>query len=143
MSTGNISRAVIDINATLEKVWEALTKPEIIKQYFFGTHAVSDWQVGSKLEWRGEWEGTQYVDKGLILESDPPRRLMYTYLSSMSGKEDKPENYNTITYELEPHNGGTRLTIIQDGNTDKASAEHSEQNWKSVMNGMKALVEKA
>lgn len=143
MSTDNVARVSIQINASPDKVWEALTTPELIKKYFFGTNAVSDWKVGSKLEWKGVWEGKEYLDKGVILESDPPRRFMYTYLSSMSGKEDKPENYATVAYELEPVNGGTRLTIIQDGNASKESAEHSEQNWTMVFNGMKEMLEKS
>ena len=142
MSTDHIAKASLFINASPEQVWKALTTPELIKQYFFGTNAVSDWKVGSKLEWHGEWEGKQYLDKGVILESDPPRRFMYTYLSSMSGKEDKPENYATVAYNLESENGGTRLTIIQDGNASQESAEHSEQNWTSVFNGMKEMLEK-
>lgn len=143
MSTDHVAKASLFINASPEKVWQALTTPELIKQYFFGTNAVSDWKVGSKLEWHGEWEGKAYHDKGVIIESDPPRRFMYTYLSSMSGKEDKPENYATVAYNLEPENGGTRLTIIQDGNATKESAEHSEQNWTMVFNGMKKLLEKS
>ncbi len=59
----------------------------------------------------------------------------------MSGKEDKPENYATVTYELEAENGGTRLTILQDGNKDKTASDHSEQNWTFIMNSMKEMLE--
>jgi len=142
MATDNLAKATVFINASPEKVWQALTTPELIKKYFFGTNAVSDWKVGSKLEWHGEWEGKKYLDKGVILKSEPPRRFQYTYLSSMSGKEDKPENYAHVTYELEPKNGGTELTILQTGNASKESAEHSEQNWTMVFNGMKEMLEK-
>ena len=61
--TGKVS---IHINATTDKVWEALTTPEIIKKYFFGTDAVSDWKVGSSLIFKGEWEGKKYEDKKKI-----------------------------------------------------------------------------
>ena len=43
----------ISINAPVSAVWDALTKPEIIKQYFFGTEAKSDWKVGSLMKIRG------------------------------------------------------------------------------------------
>jgi hypothetical protein len=59
----------------------------------------------------------------------------------MSGKEDRPENYNNVTYELEPENGGTRLTITQDGNNDEKSKEHSEQNWMYILNELKKFLE--
>src|SRR5438045_2426501 len=95
--TGSVS---ITINAPAAKVWEALTTPSIIKKYFFGTDAVSDWQVGSPLIFRGEWQGKTYEDKGTILESVPNKKFKYSYWSSMSGKEDTSENYANVSYEL-------------------------------------------
>lgn len=52
-----IAKVEITINAPATKVWEALTKPEIIKQYMFGTNVVSDWKVGSTVVWKGECQG--------------------------------------------------------------------------------------
>lgn len=103
--------AGITINAPASKVWEALTTPEVIKQYFFGTDAVSDWKVGSPLIFKGEWQGKQYQDKGTILESVPQKIFKYDYWSSMSGIEDKPENYVIITYELSEKDNATTLTV--------------------------------
>lgn len=142
MKNDHIAKASLFINASPEEVWKALTTPELIKKYFFGTTAISDWKVGSKLEWKGVWEGKEYLDKGVILKSGPPSRFQYTYLSSMSGMEDIPENYANVNYELESRNGGTQLTIIQTGNADEKSKEHSEQNWMMVFNGMKEMLEK-
>jgi uncharacterized protein YndB with AHSA1/START domain len=132
----------LHINAPAQKVWEALTTPAIIKEYFFGTHAESDWKVGSSLLFKGEWEGKAYVDKGTILQSNPPYLFQYDYFSSWSDKPDVPENYNTITYELTEKDGGTLLSITQTNCTDEAQQKHSEENWMGIMTGMKALVEK-
>ena len=137
--TGKVS---ININVPAIKVWEALTTPEIIKQYFFGTDAVSDWQVGSPLIFRGEWEGKKYEDKGTILKVIPLQLFQYNYWSSMSGIEDKPENYATITYDLTEHNNSTTLTITQDNISDEKMKEHSEQNWQKVLEDLKNLLEK-
>ena len=52
--TGKVS---ININASSHEVWEALTTPEIIKKYFFGTNVTSDWKVGGPIIFKGEWEG--------------------------------------------------------------------------------------
>jgi uncharacterized protein YndB with AHSA1/START domain len=131
----------LHINAPLQTVWEALTTPAIIKEYFFGTHAESDWRVGSSLLFKGEWEGKAYVDKGTILQSNPPYLFQYDYLSSWSDKPDVPENYNTITYELTEKDGGTLLTITQTNCTNEAQQKHSEENWMGIMTGMKKLVE--
>lgn len=130
------------INAPLFKVWEALTTPEIIKQYFFGTDTKTDWLVDSPITFTGEWEGKTYQDKGTILANDPGRMLQYSYWSSMSGIEDKPENYVTVTYELTAHNGHTLLTISQDNIPTEQMKEHSAENWGKVLKGLKDLVEK-
>ena len=136
--TGKVS---IHINATTDKVWEALTTPETIKKYFFDTDAVSDWKVGSSLIFKGEWEGKKYEDKGTILESIPSKTFQYDYWSSMSGIEDKQENYLIITYSLVKKDDGTDLTITQENIQDEKTKVHSEQNWTKVITDLKNLLE--
>jgi uncharacterized protein YndB with AHSA1/START domain len=136
-----ISKASTSIHASTEKVWDALTNPEIVKQYFFGTNQQSDWKPGSDITWTGEWEGKAYKDKGKILDIIPGERLQYTYYSSMSGEEDKPENYRTVTFELSGSGNSTELTITQDNNKSEESRAHSEQNWNMILDAMKKLLE--
>ena len=57
MQRGLIAKATITINAPVERVWDALVNPGIIKQYMFGTEVVSDWEEGSPIVWKGEWQG--------------------------------------------------------------------------------------
>jgi len=110
MNTAFTSVTSIDINTTADHVWEALTTPDMIKQYMFGATVVSDWKVSSAIIYQGEWEGRPYEDKGTILAIEPNRYLQATYYSALSGLEDIPENYNTITYELIADTAGkTRL----------------------------------
>ncbi|HXA01316.1 MAG TPA: SRPBCC domain-containing protein [Cytophagaceae bacterium] len=130
------------IKAKPSKVWDALTKPELIKQYFFGTDAISDWKVGSPLIFRGTWEGKSYEDKGTILKSEPVKLFKYNYWSSMSGIKDEPENYANVSYQLSPQDDGTELTIIQDNIPSEEMKKHSEKNWEIVMEAMKKLLEK-
>ncbi len=137
-----IAKAEITINAPAAKVWEALTNPDMIKQYLFGTEAVSDFKEGSPITYKGEWQGKKYEDKGVVLKVVPEKLFVSTYWSSMSGKEDKPENYNKVSYELSPAEGGTKVTITQDNNPTEDSKTHSEQNWKMVLEGLKKLLEK-
>jgi uncharacterized protein YndB with AHSA1/START domain len=141
MDKGLVAKAEIVIKASPAKVWEALTKPELIKQYLFGTEAVSDWRAGSPIAYKGVWQGTPYEDKGQVLRAEPGRLLASTYWSSMSGLPDAPENYNTVTYELTPADGGTKLTVTQDNNSTEESRGHSEKNWTLVLQGLKRLLE--
>ena len=141
MKSNITGSADITINVPASKVWEALTTPALIKQYFFGTDAVSDWKVGSPLIFKGEWQGKIYEDKGTILESVPNKLFKYSYWSSMSGMEDKPENYVNVTYELTENNNATTLTITQENIPDEKTKEHSEQNWRKVLEDLKKLLE--
>jgi uncharacterized protein YndB with AHSA1/START domain len=133
----------IEINAPATKVWEALTNPAIVKQYFFGTNVKTDWKKGSPIIWEGEWDGKTYRDKGEILDIDPGKFVRYNYWSTMSGTEDIPENYADITYTLTEKNGVTKLDITQGNIKSEESKEHSEQNWQSVFGKMKEMVEKS
>jgi len=136
-----VARATITVNVPISKVWDALTKPDLIKQYLFGTEVTTDWQVGSSITYTGKWEGKTYEDKGKILQSEPGRLLVSTFWSSLSGLPDVPENYKTIRYELSTEDDATRLTITQDNNDTQEEANHSEQNWKVVLEGIKKLLE--
>ena len=131
----------LKFKAPITKVWQGLTDPDMVKAYFFGTQLKSSWRVGEAITFSGEWEGKQYEDKGIILDIDPGKFLKYTYWSSMSGNEDKPENYATITYNLTESNGITNLTITQDNIKSQEAKEHSEQNWEGVFDGLRKLIE--
>ena len=135
------ARATTTIHAPVSRVWAALTKPNLIKQYLFGAEVISDWKVGSPIIYRGEWEGKAFEDKGKILRMEPEKLLMSTHWSPLSGVPDTPENYHTVTYSLAGRGDSTEVTITQDNNATEEEKEHSEQNWKTVLNGMKKLLE--
>jgi uncharacterized protein YndB with AHSA1/START domain len=142
MSENLTAERSIFINASPAKVWEALTDPKLVKQYLFGTDMSADWRVGGRITYRGEWEGKKYEDGGTILELMPEKLLKSTYWSSMSGTEDKPENYVVVTYSLEKKDNGTLLTVRQDNNKTEEGKNHSGDNWGMVLNEMKKLLEK-
>lgn len=139
--TDHVATAEIDIDASPVAVWAALTDPEQIKEFMFGSQVVPDWNVGSPITWKGEYEGTKYEDKGEILEVEPERRLKMTHFSPLGGKEDRPENYHTLVYELEERSGGTHVSLSQDNNPDEEAAEHSRANWEKMLAGLKKVVE--
>jgi len=141
MSKTPIATATATIIAPASKVWDALTKPEQIKQYMFGTQVTTDWKVGSPIAYKGEWKGKSYEDKGKVLEIEPRKRLVSTFWSALAGLPDKPENYKTVGYELAPEGDRTKLTITQDNNASQEEANEAEKNWKMVLEGIKKLVE--
>jgi uncharacterized protein YndB with AHSA1/START domain len=139
---GDLSLTVsIEIKAPLNKVWDAVVTPDIIKQYLFGTETVTDWKVGSPIIFQGVWEGVSYQDKGTILEFIPEKKLKYDYWSSFSKLEDKPENYQQITFDLEKNGEAIILSLTQDNAPSREAKEHSEGNWKMILEQIKKIVE--
>ena len=124
------------------KVWQAITDPESIKKFFFGTEAISDWVVGSSLVFRNEGDGKVFEDKGTILRSDPGACLEYSYWSGYSGLEDLPENYSRVTYVLNQEASGTTVKIKQKGFANEQSLAHADGGWAMVLKSLKELLEK-
>jgi uncharacterized protein YndB with AHSA1/START domain len=134
-------KKTIEITASLMDVWDALTDRETIKKYFFGTEAISDWEEGSTLVFRGELDGKSYEDKGNILEAIPGELLEYDYWSGFSGLEDKPENYSRVTYILEQTVDGTILNLKQKGFAGEEALAHADGGWTMVLQNLKELLE--
>ena len=142
MKSALITKTSITIDASPKQVWKALTTPALIKKYLMGTNVTSDWEEGSTITYEGEYQGKKYYDKGIIKKIKPEKTLQSTYLSSMSGKEDKPENYKWVTYKIAKKEGKTTLTLTQDNNDSEKEKEHSTENWEMVLKKLKEVVEK-
>jgi uncharacterized protein YndB with AHSA1/START domain len=144
MADTYVAEKRITINAPVDAVWQALTDPELVKQYMHGTNMQTTWEVGSAIAWKGEWQGKAYEDKGTVLRFEPKTLLSTTHWSPMGGSEDKPENYHTVTYELAARGGEAILTVRQDNNASQEDADAmAEKNWGPVLEGLKAVVENA
>ena len=133
----------IEVNASLEKVWNALTNPEIIKEYLFGTETITDWKVGSDIIFQGEWEGKKYMDKGKVVENILNTLITYRYWSGFSGMEDKPGNYNLVIYNLSGNeNNSTTLTWTQIGFANEAGYKHSLDGMDVFLKQIKGIIER-
>lgn len=143
MARGYEAVRSVNIKASPDDVWKALTDPEKVKRYMHGTEIATDWKKGSPIYWRGEWKGRRYEDKGTILAIEAGKLLSYSHWSPMGGSEDKPENYHTVTYELEGGGDGeTRLVLKQDNNPTQEEADQmAEKNWGPVLEGLKTTAE--
>jgi len=141
MAKGLLATASITVKTDAMRVWRALIDPGQIKEYLYGTNAISDWRVGSSISYKGEWKGHAYEDKGTILEMEPGKKFVSTYWSGMAGKPDVPENYVTVTYELHENGDETQIDLSQDGNDTEEARDQSVANWNMVLGGLKKVVE--
>ena len=145
-----IVKSTIVINAPASEVWDALINPEKTKQYMFGCETVSDWNVGSPLLWKGNYEGKEMVFvKGDIVEIEPEKLLTYTTIDPNSTIDDISENYLQVTYLLSTDNEKTILTVTQgdynmvaDGEKRYQEAFNNGEGWNPILNEIKKQVEK-
>ena len=142
MAIDKILNKSVFIKASPTKVWDALTNPELIKQWLFGTNVISDWNVGSPIYFTGEWQGTEYKDKGTILQLEKEKVFQYNYWSGFSGLPNSIEYYSIITFTLEPTSKGTQLNLTQSNFPTETGYEHSDKNWDTVLEVMKTVIEK-
>lgn len=142
MSKEFISKSSMGISASSSKIWEALIKPEIAKEYFFGAEIVTNWKIGSPITFRGEFNGNKYEEKGIVLNVAPGTQLQYSHWSNFDGLPDEPENYRIWTFDVIEKDGRTQLFISEDNIPTKKQQKRSDEFWKGVLLTLKALLEK-
>ena len=126
------------IRVTPERLWHALTTPEIIKQYRFGMRVESEWNVGSK--WRMYADGS-LMDSGEILESVSPKRLVMSWLSEWK-REFRAEGDSRCVYEIEPTGGSAKLTLTHSmERPDSKFIRAVSEGWPMVISNLKSVLE--
>ncbi|MEO6003792.1 MAG: SRPBCC family protein [Opitutus sp.] len=96
-----------------EKAWAALTRPDLVAKWQYGSALTTTWEVGSRIVFRAEWEGQVFEQWGEVLEYREPERLRYRLFAPRPDLVDRPENYFEMIYSLESREGGTLVTITQ------------------------------
>jgi uncharacterized protein YndB with AHSA1/START domain len=133
--------ASIQIDAAIDRVWHALTTPAEIRRWFFGVETETDWRAGSTIVHRGELQGRPYEDVGTIRTIEPPRLLVHTHWSEVSGLPNEPEHQQVVTWSLEERDGGTVLTVDERNLPSEDAKRMSDQSWPQALGALKALVE--
>ena len=127
------------IRSTPEKVFEALTRPEIARRYW-GHENVSDWTPGS--DWqhvRANGERTVNV-VGKVVEVDAPTRMVLTWASPARAAD--PDSYSRVTFDVAAYEGMVRLTVTHDElEAGSAMANGVRQGWPIVLSSLKSLLE--
>ncbi|MEZ5308554.1 MAG: SRPBCC family protein [Pyrinomonadaceae bacterium] len=135
----NISR--LAINASPERVWDVLTKPENVKLWQFGSLLETSWKVGEGIRFISEWEGKTFEQWGTVLEYSSPETLRYSLFAPGPGRVDTPENYFEMIYRLMDENGHTKLEIIQEDNRPGAVQEDVQGEENPVLKALKDVAE--
>jgi len=128
----------IYIRTTPERLWEAITDPEIRAHYNFGAGVRSDWTVGSRLE-MGSPKADGLLGDGEVLEVDPPRRLVHTMVALWSD-DVKAEGASRVTWDITQIEDSCRLTVTHDQLRDGAN-EELFGGWPMILSGLKTWLE--
>jgi uncharacterized protein YndB with AHSA1/START domain len=128
----------IYIHTTPERLWEAITDPDIRSKYHFGSRPVSDWAPGSPYEMvHPNADGP--LSEGVNLEVEPPRRLVQSMVALWSD-DVRSEGTSRVTWEIEPIGDSCRLTVTHDQLRDGVN-EQIFGGWPMILSGLKTWLE--
>ncbi len=127
------------IRTTPEKLWAALTTPEFMKDYWFGTIIESDWKAGSA--WRMVYPDGRVTDAGEILESVPGKLIVMKWRNEWR-PELRAEGYSQCRIELEPAGAAVKLTISHTiERSESKLIEAVSGGWPKILSNLKSLLE--
>ena len=127
------------IRTTAEKLWEALTTPEFMRQYWFGVWADTDWKPGSS--WKLMLPDGRVADTGEILEVEPAKRLVIKWRNEFRA-ELKAEGYTRCTMEIEQDGDIAKLSIVHEIDmADSKTIEAVSGGWPRILSNLKSLLE--
>jgi uncharacterized protein YndB with AHSA1/START domain len=135
--------STIKIKAPIERVWDILTKPEFVKQWQYGSELQTDWQLGTDIRFKTEWEGKVYQQWGKVLDVRQNELIKYSLFAPNPELEDKAENYFIINYVLTDENGNTKLEIIQEDNRPGAVQEEPQGEDNPILQNLRQIAESA
>lgn len=145
-STGEeVASKTIEINAPSFKVWEALTDPELMKQWMADSETEinirTDWTVRSPILMYGKLHRIKFENTGRVLQFDPGKVLEYNHLSSLSRLPDEVKNYSIIEFRLEPIENQTSLTLTLSNFPTEAILKHLVFYWNVTLEILKKMIE--
>ena len=136
--TGVFKVFEIYIKTTPERLWDAITDPEMRAKYSFGVQTQSDWTNGSS--YRSAVPGVIDIAEGENVEVDPPHRLVQTFTALWS-PDARAEGVSRVTWEIEEvGDDSCRLTVVHDQLREGANPE-LYGGWPMILSGLKTLLE--
>ena len=123
-------------------LFDALTNPEKIIQYYPLKEVISDWKVGSDIFLKGNNNGEEFTDHGTIDILTPNQKFQYTYWSDNHGTSRTPENQLTICYTLDEVDRGTNLQLEHKNLNSEKMYSEMLNIWDLLLSSLKDFVEK-
>jgi uncharacterized protein YndB with AHSA1/START domain len=128
----------IYIKTTPDRLWQAITDPDIRSKYNFGTRITSDFTRGSRYQ-QTHPSAPALIGEGENLEVDPPRRLVQS-MRALWDEDVKKEGTSRVTWEIEQVGDSCRLTVTHDQLREGAN-EELYGGWPMILSGLKTWLE--
>jgi uncharacterized protein YndB with AHSA1/START domain len=127
------------IRSTPEKVFEAITKPDVARRYW-GHENVSDWKPGSSWQHVRANEQRTVELVGKVVEVSPPTRLVITWANA--SQADNPDSYSRVSFDIAEYEDMVRLTVTHDElEAGSGMATGIQKGWPLVLSSLKSLLE--
>ncbi|MES2432369.1 MAG: SRPBCC family protein [Pseudomonadota bacterium] len=127
------------IASTPEKVFAAITKPEIARLYW-GHENVSEWQPGADWQHVRDSDARPVEIIGKVVEIAAPQRLVITWAGA--SQADNPDAYSRVTFDIQPDGDRVRLTVSHDELTvGSGMAQGVSKGWPLVLSSLKSYLE--
>lgn len=128
------------IRTTPEKVFEAITRPEMARRYWGHENVSKDWRPGSKWQHIRTDEARTVDLVGEVIESDPPKRLVISWANE--SQKDDPDQYSRVTFDIEPQGEMVKLTVAHDElQLGSGMLNGISKGWPHVLSSMKSFLE--
>lgn len=142
MKSNSQLKKSITIDVSRSQLWSALTNPQILEETMFGCEVVTDWKPGGSMLFNGNWNGSDFVDKGKIISLENEVSFSYDYWSNFSGLPDVAENYSRINFEIEKKGDIAILHLTHQNFATEKMLLDSDKNWDYALESFKTKVEK-
>lgn len=138
------------IATTPQRLWDALTRGEFTRIYWYDRRIESEWKVGTPVRFF-DGDTDRVTDSGVVVEYDAPRRLVYTFTQDYEelkrhGVPDAEaaewsKRHSRVSFTLEPQEGMVKLTLIHDELPDEQTAKDFREGWAPILSSLKTWLE--
>lgn len=129
----------VAVDASAADAWAALTDPDTVRRYYFGTAPRTTWEVGSQIQFVDDDGDPQII--GEVLEFEPPTRLAHTFVATWYGE---PDDQGSLHWEITPAGDGCRITLIHRGaKADTREGSETADGSRELIEALKVLLESA
>lgn len=128
----HVSSVLLD--TTKEKLWDVMTQGDWTEKYMFNCRLISNFELGSNVDWRGTFDGKEQFLTGTLLKIEPLKLFKYTLIDPSLFDINDPNSFMNITYEIKEQGDKLLLTVVNE------TYDGNEARMKEIIGGWEGFV---